>query len=403
MPSQVSHLFRCGPPVDIHARGAIAEVYEVELGIDRSSLESNPLPELLAEGSREQASRIVVKVLRGQHVLAADADEKYATFSAEAQALTRLRGTGQVTPLLAMGYIESGEVSRRDWVAAQLSDSLDEFIRTLNRARGNRWLPFLLLGSVPYEWSLLSTLTLPLTSPNYNADLSFSQKVEIAVETLRLLHRAAIEHDLTHTDLKLEHVAYRDGRLIVIDWNVATVGLGVDRPQHVYLDLRFTFERVLYPLFAGRDLYGRPPQPLWGRVALTDVDPAKTGGMLPFTNVEHQLAPELKAWLSRGFERRENGRAFRDHAEAADSLQDWWDSIRAHQPHWRLLDELSHRCLAAEHELIAIRDTARALDREAYSGGQLKYEVSRLRNGIERFFQARPLTYTGAVPTRPES
>ena len=388
--------------VDLNAPGGIGDAYEAEL--PPGTIPSSWLSDMLGIISRPQTDVVVVKVLKPKFIQSAHHDA-IQSFANEARALSRLQRTAQVTPLLGLGTLEPGAVSGPGEQPARLYTTLADFEAEVGSAAGTGRVPFLLLGNVPYEWTALAPFTTRAFEPGFAPELRFAEAVQIAIKLLRLLDTARSDFGVYHFDMKLEHVAWREGSLIVIDWNWSQVLEPGLQEGVLYQDLRRLFIRVLYPLLTGRDIEGNEPSTVWGRIGDPGLYPDPLTGLLPFTNVERLVDRRLRQWLSRGFEHPE--RAFPTHGVAADELANWLASAEREQPLWPKLDMIAARCSEIENELLGLSEEIRLLRSEARgklgpNDEQFTAELARLTQGLNRFRVARPVAVTHTYRIRPD-
>ncbi|MCC7106481.1 MAG: hypothetical protein IT307_15190 [Chloroflexi bacterium] len=387
-------------PVDRQAPGSIADVLEVEL--PPGSLQSSWLSGIVGPACRSSSERVVAKFLKPRWLEEGHQDA-IRSLATEARALSLLQRSFRVTPLLGMGSLDPGMAPQRGDLQARLSDSLEAFEAEVAEAAGSRRLPFVLLGNVPFEWTLLEPYVSRLFETGAEPELRLAEAVHVAIELLRFFDRARAEVGVYHFDMKLEHAAWHDGCLVVIDWNWSQVLEPGLNEAVLYQDLRRLFIRVLYPLLTGRDIDGNEPSAAWGRIGDPDLYPHAASELLPFPNVERLVDDGLRRWLSRGFERQ--GRAFPTHGAAADELQSWLIGAQQRQPLWPRLDLLASRCVELESQIQALSDEARRLREEARAAGQhvdpqFTAELARLTRGLARFRAARPLAITRTSPGR---
>jgi hypothetical protein len=388
--------------VDEHAPGSIAEAFRVEVPHDL--LRPNWLGSLVGIRNRAATDQVVAKILRPRLLQEAH-ETAIASFANEARILTRLQRMRRVTPLLGYGTLAPGAVLRRGSMEVTLSDSLEEYEAAVAETTRTGRLPFLLLGNVPFEWTLLEPFITRAYEPGCTPEFRFAEAVEIAIALLRFLDQSRAEVGAYHFDMKLEHVAWREGCLIVIDWNLSRLYEPGLQEGVLYEDLRRLFVRVLYPLFTGKDIDGNDPTAVWGRIGDVELYPDQASGLLPFRNVERLRDTRLRRWLSRGFER--PGRSFPTHAAAAAELETWLLDALADQPLWPRLDLLVARCAELEAELEALVDEGWKLRDEAreHRGSddvQFMAELARLAQGLSRFRAARPVAITRSDRARPD-
>jgi hypothetical protein len=395
-------ILRVKSNVDLNAPGGIGDAYECSL--PPGTVPTSWLSDMLGIINRPQTDVVVVKMLKPKFIQSAHGDA-IQSFANEARALTRLQRTARVTPLLGFGTLEPGVVAGPGDLPARLCGSLEEFEAEVASAAGTGRLPFLLLGNVPFEWTALAPFTTKAFEPGCAPELRFAEAVQITLELLRFLDHAGAELGVYHFDMKLEHVAWREGYLLVIDWNWSQVLEPGLQEGVLYQDLRRLFVRVLYPLLTGRDIEGNEPSTVWGRIGDPGLYPDPATGLLPFKNVERLVDRRLRRWLSKGFETQE--RAFPTHAAAADELAEWLLTAEREQPLWPKLDMIAARCSEIENELLGLSEEIRSLRTEARgklgpNDEQFTAELARLTQGLNRFRVARPVAVTHTYRIRPD-
>ncbi len=403
MQTLVGDLFTLRRNVDLQAPGGVADVYEVELC---NRLEASSwLGSVVSEASRAAAEQSVVKVLKSKHLQTPRPDAIHS-LATEARALSLLQSSHHATPLLGMGFVHAAALPREGEVGGHLCERLAEFEAEVDDVARTGRLPFLMLGNVPFEWTLLQPYAGRGYETGYAAEYRFGEIVQVALELLRFLDHCREQLGLYHFDLKLEHVAWHDGRLVVIDWNWAQMSEPGLQDGVLYQDLRRLFVRVLHPLLTGRDIDGKEPAATWGHIGDPHLYPDPATGLLRFPAVERLVDEALLRWLSRGLERQGSG--FPTHGAAADELEAWLVEAEQRQPLWPRLDLLAARCVELEAELLGLWQEARRLQDEARSGRdspdqQFSAELRRLAQGLARFRAARPFAITGNGPARAET
>jgi hypothetical protein len=353
-------LLKLGGRADTDAPGGYAAVWQVaELPPEvQARLRPNWLPdELHGEASRAEAARVVVKVLSplnaDTRLRTSDPDTARRgiqsdanSLADEARFLSTLQETRAVTPLLGQGFIE-GPLGDHQPVTGKLVEDVDAFAWHVSNCADDvpaRY-PFLLLGNVPFAWSLLRLF---LAGPHDVAPwVPFTETVGITRALLGIM-RAAAQKGIVHDDLKLEHVAWRDGKVVLIDWNVGK--RHANASLLLASDLLKLFNRVLFPLFTGLTVDGRQPATVFGTSTPQAIE------NVAFPPQGRLRDRELQAWLARGV-----AEQYASHDDALRDFERWWQDTTASVPEWTQL-------LGLVKEGRATRD---ALDRRAAEARQI--------------------------------
>ena len=147
-----------------------------------------------------------------------------------------------------------------------------------------------------------------LTRVTHHGRFSEAEGLPIVWQLADLL-RTAHARDIAYRDLKLEHIYWLDGQMILIDWNVSRrlSGNGSDDDPLLQWEKERSFQSdifklgtMLYSVFTGLDIRNREvPTPVYSQLRESGFEVTDEGIVWPIDFADASLSPELEEIILR--------------------------------------------------------------------------------------------------------